>query len=111
MQRLLRYPNDFFKQLRYDIALDLTRLGERLLDAPKLTKRDIMYQTADLRDFEVSPRAVVDPSVVITGNTYVQDKVTLAKNVVLRGDTHGLDIMEKTTVGGLFCLYFLALAS
>ncbi|KAH9261593.1 hypothetical protein BASA81_000249 [Batrachochytrium salamandrivorans] len=99
MQRLVRYPGDFIKQLRYDLALDLTRLGERLLDAPKLTKRDIMYQTADLRDFEVSPKAVVDPSVVITGNTYVQDCVVLAKNVVLRGDTHGLDIMQETTVG------------
>lgn len=94
---------DTWNQARFDVALDLTRLGQRLMMQP-LTPRSTPFYTADLVKPKVSGYANVDPTCTIVGKVKIRDRATLGAGCVVRGETGKVFIQNSATVGSRFWL-------
>lgn len=96
-----------WRQLKFDIALDLTRFAQRLLELP-LTPRDVPFLTPNLRYPKVSGYAIVDPSAIISGRTHIRDNVKIGAGTVIRGDSDRVFMEYGAEVGSTYsiCEYY-----
>jgi UDP-3-O-[3-hydroxymyristoyl] glucosamine N-acyltransferase len=90
---------EVLQQMKFDLALDLTRLGQRFLGLP-LTRRSVKYLTADIIKPKVSNYATLDPSAVVSGTVKIQDYSVVGPRAVLRGDMSAVYVSKNVKIGG-----------